>query len=478
MNKIFITTTLPYSAGVPHIGHAFEFILADALTRYLRLNGNQVSFNTGVDEHGLKVYEKAKELGLEPKEYLDETAVIWKGFCIKFDIVPNNFYRTTDELHHIKSKEFWNKCLENGDLYKKFYHGLYCTGCESFKHVKDLTDGKCPDHQKAPIVITEENWFFKISKYKSALLDWLNSNPNFLEPYSKIEELKNVIINSEDISVSRLKKNVPWGIEVPNDPEQVIYCWFEALLNYIFAANYDVDTELNFWNDKTTIVQICGPDNLRFQGSLFQTILKSANIVNTTHLLVHGTILDKFGKKMSKSVGNVVDPIEQLEKYGLDAVRYYSLAGLNTYSDSSWNEEDLISIYNSDIVNDWGNLVSRVLHLVDIKCEGLELIEEIGITDFFMNVSVHEVEVKKHWRFFRIKEALQQTNDLVKFGNKYINDTKPWASENYLEILSNLVVLIKTVNDLYRPVFPNKCEYIETAIENRKKVIPFQKITI
>jgi methionyl-tRNA synthetase len=453
--------------SVPHIGHAFEFILADAISKFLKTK-TDVHFNVGLDEHGLKVWSKAKELDISPEQHIQNLTKVWLDFCDKFQIKYDSFYKTSDKSHHDKVQIIWNRFVERGDIYKKHYSGTYCLGCESFKIEKDLVDGKCVDHPTTPLqLIEEENYFFKLTKYKETLLNWIDLNPDFLQPQYKIEELRNIINSSEDISVSRLKENCPWGVSVPNDSEQVIYVWFDALLNYIFAAGYL--TEDFKWD---TVIQICGPDNLRFQALIFQSFLESEGIKKSDKLLVHGTILDKDGKKISKSIGNVIDPFDQLQKWGLDAVKYYALAGLSTYSDSNWNEDELVRLYNNEICNDWGNLVARTLHLVDIKSIGSNFVPN----DFIDNVDKLVSEVNDLWSQFRVREALQKTNEIVKIGNKYINDEKPWENVNYNIILSNLYYLIKEVNKLYYPVFPDKCDETSNAILNKKKVILFSKI--
>ena len=453
--------------SVPHIGHAFEFILADAISKFLKTK-TDVHFNVGLDEHGLKVWSKAKELGISPEQHIENLTKVWLDFCDKFQIKYDSFYKTSDKSHHDKVQIIWNRFVERGDIYKKHYSGTYCLGCESFKIEKDLVDGKCVDHPTTPLqLIEEENYFFKVTKYKETLLNWIDLNPDFLQPQYKIEELRNIINSSEDISVSRLKENCPWGVSVPNDSEQVIYVWFDALLNYIFAAGYL--TEDFKWD---SVIQICGPDNLRFQALIFQSFLESEGIKKSDKLLVHGTILDKDGKKISKSIGNVIDPFDQLQKWGLDAVKYYSLAGLSTYSDSNWNEDELVRLFNNEICNDWGNLVARTLHLVDTK----SIVSNFVPNDFIDNVDKLVSEVNDLWSQFKVREALQKTNEIVKIGNKYINDEKPWENVNYNIILSNLYYLIKEVNKLYYPVFPDKCDETSNAILNKKKVILFSKI--
>ena len=466
-NKTFITTTLPYVNSSPHIGHSFEFILADAIARFLKTK-SEVHFNIGLDEHGLKVWSKANELKISPEIHIKNLTEVWLDFCKKFKIDYDSFYKTSDKSHHDKVKIIWNRFVERGDIYKKSYYGNYCIGCESFKLDKELIDGKCPDHPTTVLnLIEEENYFFKLSKYKDSLSEWIKNTPGFLQPSSKLDELKNLITSSDDISISRLKENCPWGVSVPNDDTQVIYVWFDALLNYIFAAGY-LTEDFNWDN----VIQLCGPDNLRFQAIIFQSFLESEGIKKTDKLLVHGTILDKNGKKMSKTLGNVVDPFDQLEKFGLDAVRYYTLAGLNTFSDSGWNEEDLVKLFNSDICNDWGNLISRVLHLIDIKSVNICQIDN----HFKIKIDGLVSEVNDLWIDFKVKDALIKTNEIVKFANKYINDEKPWSNDNYSDVLNNLYYLLRVVNNLYLPVFPDVYPIIEVSLNECKKVILFNKI--
>lgn len=466
--NIFFTTTLPYVNGSGHIGHSLEFFQADAFVRKFKELGHNVYFNLGLDEHGEKIKEKAQSLNLEPQTYCDNQATLWKAFFEKLNIDYDNFYRTTSEQHKQKVYEIWTKLYDRGLLYKKEYSGKYCSGCLSFKLDKDLIKGLCPEHNIEPKIVSEENWFLKTEIFKETILKHIDTEEQFLYPKNKKEELKNQILSSEDWSVSRLKSSVDWAIEVPNDPNQTIYVWLEAVANYVIAAE---NTE-NFKWDKTTTFQICGPDNLRFQGHIFQTLLLALGHKNSDKLLVHGTVLDKEGKKMSKTVGNVVDPLQQIEKYGLEAVKYYTLCGLNTFDNSCWNEEDLVNLYNANLANNYGNLISRVLHLVELKQVVLvepekEFIEEV---DQFFNLS------ELHWSNYDISAALRSVNDAVSCGNKYINDKAPWNSSNYQQELSNLHwLLIKGTNAL-KCVFPQKCgEALYALNVSRKKVNLFPR---
>lgn len=454
--------------SVPHIGHSFEFILTDAISRYLKTKSD-VHFNIGLDEHGLKVWSKSQELGFTPEQHIQNLTTIWLDFCHKFQINYDTFYKTSDKSHHEKVQIIWKRFLERGDIYKKSYTGKYCLGCESFKSDKELIDGKCSDHPTTKLkYVEEENYFFRLTKYRESLLNWLSTNPQFLQPSTKIEELKNIIISCEDISISRLKENCPWGVDVPNDPNQVVYVWFDALLSYIFSAGYLSDGDFNWSN----VIQVCGPDNLRFQGLFFQAFLESEGIKKSNKLLVHGTILDKSGRKISKTLGNTIDPINQLEKWGLDAVRYYSLAGLSTYTNSNWNEDDLVTIFNNDICSGWGNLLTRTLHLIDTK--SVDIVQPTN--EFKTIVDNQSIKIDTLWSEFKVKEALQKTTEFVKIGNKYLNDETPWSNLNYNQILSNLYYLIGIINRFYEPVFPDKYLSTEEAIKNKKKVILFQKV--
>ena len=464
--KLFITTTLPYCNGNMHVGAAFEFILADSLNRYFKSVGKDTYLNIGLDQNGSKILAKSKEFGLPVEEYIKNVSEVWIESCNKLNIGYDNFYQTSTKEHAAKVQNVWNYFVENGDIYLKEYTGKYCVGCESFKLEKDLIENKCNEHPKNEIhLVSESNYFFNLKKYKKQLFNWLTYGP--LEEVDK-NELTKYLNDYEEISVSRKRTDLTFGIEVPNDPDQIIYVWLDALCNYLFAANDWVG-----W-DNVEILQLCGKDNLRFQAQIWQSFLSALGNKNSDRIFIHGTILDKNGKKMSKSEGNVVDPIEQVEKHGLDAVRYYTLAGLNTTQNSSWDEEKLVTQFNAEICNDWGNLVSRVLHLIDTKLEGK--ISHIPNNDFVSNGTIEYNSIQDLWENLKIKEALQKTNELVKTANKYINDEKPWGNENFEEVLCGLYFLIQKLGTLYSYVFPYK-NFTE-VIEAKKKVILFEKLKV
>ena len=482
--KLFITTTLPYPTpsvyGIErcgaHVGHLLEFVLTDAIARFnkIELGKENVFFSTGLDEEGLKNLQVANKFKIPIQEFLDKQAELWKGFCTSFQIDYDNFYRTSSKDHQKKVQKLWNVFLSNDDLYKKEYSALYCVNCESFKTEKDLMNGKCPDHQTGEIkTISEENWFFRLSKFKDYLFNWIEKNPDFLSPANKLDELKNIINNIEDISVSRLKTNVPWGTEVPNDPEQIVYIWLSALSNYVFSCGlFEDEDKFNGWWDNT--VQVFGPDNLKFQAVIFQAMLSSAKIKQSGKLLVHGTILSSDGSKMSKTTGNVIDPIDQLQKFGLDAVRYYALAGLNTYSNSNWSENELKELYNAHLANNFGNLIARVLHLVDLKIID---VSNGPTSSFQIEVDGQIESVKTLWKSYSIKEALNQTNQIATYGNKYFQDNEPWKESCVnQEVLSNLYYLLNEVTELYYPALPQRYDEIKSCLLEKKKVVLFPRI--
>lgn len=478
MSKKYITTTLPYANSVPHIGHAFEFIIGDALARYFRikLGDENVHFNIGLDEHGKKIYDSSVAAGKPTIEYLNELNLNWKEFCSKFNIQYNSFYRTSHPKHYALVEKFWNHCIDEGLIYKALYTGKYCVGCEANKFPKDLVDGKCPDHVSLEIQDLEEtNYFFALTKFKAVIAKWA-SEECYLRPSTKHEELKNLIEDIRDIPISRYKETVPWGIPVPNDPAQVVYVWFEALLNYIFIIGYYDEDKSEFeeyWNDS---VQIFGPDNLRFQAVILQGLLQAAEVSHTKRLLCHGTILDKDGKKISKTDGNVIDPIDQLNKYGADAVRYYALAGLQIYANSGWNEEQLINLYNSHLANNYGNLVTRTVHLISTK--QIDLNSELP--DEYNKFSGELQTVGTFYDVYDINAALHALNDVITSANQYFTSKEPWAktSTDSDIVLRTVHKVLLEATKYYLPIIPNKGKEVFDSLRNLKKEIIFPKIEL
>lgn len=477
--KLYITTTLPYVNAEPHMGHALEFVQADVISRYFKnkLGKENVFLNVGTDEHGLKILRKAKEEGLEINEFVGKHAQRFKDFCKLFLVEYDNFYRTSDEKHHRAAQEFWKRCNDNGDIYKKKYSGKYCVGCERYITEKELVDGKCIDHGTQPEEREEENYFFKLTKYRESLLEWLEENQEVLKPVQKREELRKIIDEIEDISISRVKENLPWGIEVPGDPQQVLYVWFDALTNYVNVLGFGTDEKrLNEWWPG---VQIFGPDNLRFQGVIWQGMLASVGLPHSSKLLEHGMILASDGTKMAKSKGNVISPFDQEKKYGAELVRFYLSTGISTFGDSSYKEEDLINMYNSRLANNFGNLLNRVIHLsnmTNVKINIEEKVEE----DFKQTVDEYKRKAEKLYSDYEILLAGESIDELADWGNKYITKKEPWSKSLSLKekelILNNLSYLLKVVIALYYPIIPSSSIVASKALEQRETIILFKKI--
>lgn len=464
-NKKYITTTLPYINSKPHIGHCFEFCIADVIATYFRykLGKNSVFFNLGIDEHGQKIYQKSIEEGFENTQlYCDKLSKTWKDFCESFQIDYDNFYRTTDEKHKEDVLRFFHEIEDN--LFKKKYHGKYCVGCESFKTDKEIVDNKCTIHNTELTNVEEENTFFPLHEFNDKI-------KNILVNHTLDKEFQNLLSDDFDLSITR--KNVKWGVQLNDD--ETIYVWFDALLNYIFSIKYYEDREYfeSFWKNS---LQICGKDNLKFQSYIFQSILLANNIPQTTELLVHGTILDKNGFKMSKSLGNVIDPIEQKEKWGLSPLKFYLTFGLSIYDDSKYSESDLVNLWNSEIVNGLGNLISRTLHLIDIK--NINPDESVLTDDFKKRRIIFNTNVEtafENYDFYLLKSHLNlRINNL----NKRFQDERPFDKncENYQEILNEIYFDLKDVGYFYSLILKEYKEVIDNAFIDNKKVILFKNL--
>lgn len=461
--KIYISTGLFYSNGNAHIGHTLQLIQADFLARYYRSLGKEVFFNTGLDEHGVKIYEKSKELGLPTSEFVDNQYNRWKEFFKLINISHDNFYRTTDESHKKFTQKIWRQLVKSGLIEKKQYTAKYCKGCEEFKNDKDLVFGKCETHINTQLEeVDEENYFLKDTSDK-----YIKLPIEFLSPTDKINELRSFYERIEDLSISRLKEKSPWAIGVPEDSEQTIYVWVEALLNYINSCGEE------YWNDADTII-LCGVDNLRFQGKLLRQIYESSGYQYLNRLYVHGSVLDGNGKKMSKSLGNVVDPVEQIEKYNAVAVRYYILNGLTTSGNSAWKEDELVKLYNAHIVNDYGNLISRTLHLIDkFDIEIDESLIDSSVRDTVnSNVELFHESIQE----YDINRGLNKLSRIVKFGNEYTNDKEPWKEEDPRQTLNSLYYLLNEITECYKSVLPNDYDRIKEALKSKKKQILFEKL--
>lgn len=437
-DTFYITTAIDYSNAPPHLGHAYEKITADIIARHYRLRDKDVYFLTGVDEHGTKNEKAAKEKNTSPKEHCDEIAEkyieTWKNLNISYD----QFIRTTDEKHQEAVKKIFNILKEKGDIYKKKYEGLYCTGCEAFYLEKDLDENKnCPIHNKVTEIVTEENYFFKVSKYKEQIKSHIHNNPNFIQPDSRKNEVLNILEDFEDISVSR--ESVKWGIQVPEDENQVIYVWLDALNNYITALDFlreDDSLYKKYWPANS---QIVGKDIMRFHGIIWPAILLALDIELPKSIFAHGFITIG-GAKISKTTGNVIKPQDLVDKYQADGLRYFIARELNYGNDgdfsAEFNEDKTFSRceilenrVNADLANNLGNSLNRIIASILAKnCEGIvpQRLEETekGFPEFLEEVKTKVIQSMDN---YDIQGSVIAVWDLVNKLNKYIDTEAPWT---------------------------------------------------
>jgi len=453
--NFYITTTLPYINSEPHLGFAAEIIKADVIARYRRQRGYQVFFNTGTDEHGLKIYQKAQELNRDIQAYCDEYSAKFRPLKEKLNLTYDKFIRTTDASHVAAAQAFWKKCAASGDIYKKSYRIKYCIGCELEKTDSDLISGRCPLHPNQELeIIEEENYFFRFSKYQAALLKLYETKPEFVLPASRLKEIKTFVESGlQDFSISRLKEKMPNGIAVPGDDTQVMYVWFDALVNYISTLGWpdDYDHSGNFKNYWPGL-QVCGKDNLRPQAAMWQAMLASAGLPNSVQVLVFG-FLTVNGQKISKSLGNIIDPFELADKYGADALRYYLLAEIPPFEDGDYSQEKFQERYNADLANGLGNLAARVSNLLEKNEIKTDL--KINLKDADVKNMVRDFEASMLQ--YRFNEALQIIWNKLKSCNEIISRTTPWKmtdKRKIEEVLKPLATVILISAYLLEPFIP------------------------
>jgi len=461
----------------PHLGFALELIQADVLAKYHQLLGQEVFFLTGTDEHGLKVVKAAEKNGKEPKKFTDEIAAKYESLTKALNLSNTDFIRTTDEKRHWpKVKEIWLKLKENGDIYKKKYRGLYCVGCEAFITKKDLINGKCKIHQKEPEVIEEENYFFRLSKYSKKIEEIIRKD----DVKIILEERKNEMLSFigqglEDVSFSRPRKDLKWGIPVPDDNSQTIYVWADALINYLSALDYSNGE--NFKKYWPADIHCLGKDILRFHATIWLGMLLSLGLELPKNIFVHGFITSS-GQKMSKSLGNVIDPFELVKKYGVDAVRYFLLREIPSTEDGDFTYEKFEERYNSDLASGLGNLVARVLTMVT-KSKSVETRyqQTKGNRLFISFIKKTQNKYKKFVDNFKFNEALISIWDLISFCDKYIEKERPWEEkENQKEVISNLLFSLSEIAKLLQPFLPETSEKISKQLKTKKRESLFPRI--
>lgn len=471
-NTCYITTSISYPNAKPHLGHAYEAVLADILARYHRLVGYETYFLTGTDENSQKVVQAAEKAGKDPKTFTDETVLAFKDLYMDLDISCNQFIRTSDEKKHWPGAQaFWERLMKTGDLYKDTYEGLYCVGCEAFKTEKELIDGKCPIHETKPEHIKEENYFFKLSKYTDVLKEKISSGELQIVPESRKKEILSLVDKGlEDISFSRPKKAIPWGIPVPNDPDQVIYVWADALTNYITALGFgrkNIHTFETFWPAQYHVI---GKDILRFHAAIWPAMLLSADLPLPKTIFVHGFLLSD-GKKMSKSLGNVIDPTGLVREYGAEAVRYYFAREVSPFEDGDVTLEKFQDAYNGNLANGIGNLTSRLLTMVEKYDIELEPSMFASREQVFERETVEEYH--DAFNALRIDQAADVVWGAIAFIDAYLAETKPFKTieEDEDRAVQDILFAAERLWEvavLLEPFLPQTAEKIQHALTHRK----------
>ena len=470
--SLYITTPIYYVNAQPHLGHAYTTIVADTYSRFRRLCKEDVLFQTGTDEHGDKIAEAALAAGIPPKEYADNISRLFREAWPRLHVKPDTFIRTTDE-HHVRTvQQILSTVHDQGDIYLGSYTGLYCRGCERFMTDKELVDGNCPDHQTAPLPISESNYFFRMSKYQDWLIEYINKNPDFITP----ERYKNEVLSFlseplEDLCISRPKSRLDWGISLPFDDDFVTYVWFDALINYLTGIGYPDGEGFNhYWNVAEHII---AKDILKPHAIYWPTMLKAIGLAPFKRLHVHG-YWNINEAKMSKSIGNVVRPAALCRDFGVDTVRYFLLREMSFGLDASFSDESIIARQNSDLANDLGNLFSRSLTMVN-KFAGGTVPEPSGLEPQDRELSEAAVAMivryKDNMQSFAFNRALQEVWSVIGLANKYIVTSEPWVlakdsskASQLNTVLYNLVEALRIIGLVLSPVMPETSRKMAAAL--------------
>jgi methionyl-tRNA synthetase len=460
----YITTAIDYPNAPPHMGHVLEKVLADVYARWCRLKEDEVRFQIGTDEHGIKIQRTAEEEGVDPKDLVDRNVPLFEDLYQRLQISSDVFIRTSDQkVHWPTVVALWKRLQKKGMLEKKSYTGLYCSGCERFMTARDLEDGLCPNHKKAPEEVTEENWFFLLRKESDWLKKTLSDTYKIVPDFRANETLSLIDQGLEDVSFSRPKSSLAWGIPVPGDEEQTMYVWCDALTNYISGLGYFTEAEDRlFWDKPAEVTHVIGKDIARFHALYWPAMLKHADVRIPDRLLIHG-FLTSEGQKMSKSLGNVVVPDEVIEKYGVDALRFYLSHEVPVGRDGDFSWKRFGELYNAKLRNDLGNLLNRVLVL--LKNDGGSVIDPTSIEG--KDSAEHEwKEYEKAMNNFELHIGVQTAMRMVSECNNYIDLNAPWKKEEKErgEILSFLAERLRFIALMLLPFIPGTSKRIFTQL--------------
>src|SRR3989344_4936005 len=478
--SFYITTTIPYVNAEPHIGFALELAQSDAIARYQRLLGRDVFFSTGTDEHGQKIWEASQKEGKDTQDYVDKYAQNYLDLKKTLNLSNDNFIRTTDPLPTKAVQEFWRLCEAKGDIYKKKYKGLYCVGCEKFITKKDLVNGKCEFHPTlTPQVVEEENYFFRLSKYKEKLLEYLSTEKVIIPEWRRKEAMDFVENDMEDFSISRNKTRFSWGVPIPGDENQVMYVWFDAFVNYISTLGWsgvspsplqgegrdEVNDFEKFWM-KGEKVQTAGKDMVKFQSVMWQGMLMSAGLPTTDTIVYHGFITGEGGIKMSKSIGNVINPTDIVKEYGTDALRYFLLREISPFEDSPFTMERFKDAYNANLANGLGNLVSRVMKMAEDNLEAPVIIEDKNLK--------FDTMVSSQIQSFDLKLGMDIVWGNISEIEEFIQRLEPFKlvktdPEKGKELIQKFVKMLFNVSVQLAPFLPETSEKIQKLIKENKK---------
>jgi methionyl-tRNA synthetase len=464
MARFYITTAIVYTNASPHIGFALELVQADAIARYHRMMGDDVRFLTGTDEHGTKIMRTAAAAGLATQAFVDDIAGRVGQLATRLNISNTDFIRTSDRVHHWPgAQNIWRIMAEKGDIYKKSYQGHYCVGHEAFIKQSELVDGFCPIHKTKPELIEEENWFFRVSKYVGQIRVAIETGRIRIVPEMRKNEVLNLLNDAEDVSFSRPASSLPWGIPVPGDEAQTMYVWADALSNYISALGYGADDSgMNFW---PADVHLIGKDIVRFHAIFWPAMLLSAGLELPKNLFVHGFITVD-GEKMSKSLGNGIDPFELLDRYAVDVIRHFMLRELQSTDDSDFSYKNLEHRHNTDLANGLGNLVQRVATLMDTKLSGKgAYTTDLESTEAILGQVRDDSAYSAAFEQFRLHEAAAHVWEKIALTNAYLNDRQPWKQEGDAQraTLITAAAAIAHIAWLLQPFMPNTSEKVSAV---------------